>query len=53
MARSIVLAVTLLAHGAFASNFEQALVAAAIEWTRHEVIYNGAYFYVLENYLPE
>lgn len=44
MARFIIIAVALFAPGAFSSSFEQELVAAALERTKHNVTYNGAYF---------
>lgn len=44
MVRFVTLVITLLAQSAFGSSFEKDLVAAAMERTKHNVIYNGAYF---------
>jgi len=44
MTKFLIIAILLIAHHSFGASFEQDLVAAAIDRTRHEVTYNGAYF---------
>lgn len=44
MARSLVIAITLVSQLCFGASFEQDLVAAAIDRTKQSVTYNGAYF---------
>ncbi|WP_409525738.1 DUF1287 domain-containing protein [Nitrincola sp. MINF-07-Sa-05] len=44
MSRFITIAIVLIAQNCFGANFEQDLVAAAIDRTKHNITYNGAYF---------